>query len=108
MKIAPLSFVLGGLTYGMAAADELVLPQAFERGQSAEVAYRFGTPSTGHGFLDIEWSDVERRVVERRRIPASAAIAARPPSPLPTATVSNPGSAVANRCLYASSPRSSR
>jgi len=69
VKIAPLSFVLGGLTYGMAAADELVLPQAFERGQSAEVAYRFGTPSTGHGFLDIEWSDVERRVVERRRIP---------------------------------------
>ena len=69
MKIAPLSFVLGGLTYGMAAADELVLPQAFERGQSAEVVYRFGKPSTGRGFLEIEWSDVDRRVVERRRIP---------------------------------------
>ncbi len=53
----------------MAAADELVLPQALERGQSTEIAYRFGTPSTGHGFLDIEWSDVDRRVVERRRIP---------------------------------------
>jgi hypothetical protein len=69
VNIAPLSFVLGGLACGVAAADELVLPQALERGQSAEVAYRFGTPSTGHGFLDIEWSDVERRVVERRRIP---------------------------------------
>src|SRR5712671_6812046 len=53
----------------MVAADELVLPHAFERGQSAEVAYRFGRPSTRHGFLDIEWSDIDRRVVERRRMP---------------------------------------
>jgi hypothetical protein len=69
VNIAPLSLVLGALACGMAEADELVLPQALERGQSAEVAYRFGTPSTGHGFLDIDWSDVDRRVVERRRIP---------------------------------------
>src|SRR5260370_26576569 len=52
----------------MAAAAELVLPQALERGQSAEGAYSFDTPSTGRGSFEIEWSDVERRVVERRRI----------------------------------------
>jgi hypothetical protein len=52
-----------------ALADQLVLPPAVERNQSIEVSYRFGTPLTGQGFLDIEWSDVHGRVVERRRIP---------------------------------------
>ena len=30
-------------------------------------------PATGHGFLDIEWTDADRRVVERRRIPLTLA-----------------------------------
>jgi hypothetical protein len=53
----------------VASADQLVLPPAVERNQSIEVFYRFETPLTGQGFLDIEWSDVHGRVVERRRIP---------------------------------------
>src|SRR6516165_7680516 len=52
-----------------ALADQLVLTPAVERNQSIEVFYRFETPLTGQGFLDIEWSDVLGRVVERRHIP---------------------------------------
>ena len=59
-----------------AAADELVLPEAVERTRPIEVAYRFEHPATGHGFLDIEWSDVDGRLVERRRIPLDLAEAA--------------------------------
>jgi hypothetical protein len=63
-------FVAGiNLLGGAASADQLVLPQAIARNQSIEVFYRFETPITGQGFLDIEWSDVAGRVVERRRIP---------------------------------------
>jgi Beta-galactosidase len=57
----------------MARADKLVLPPALERNQSAPVAYRFAEPMTGHGFLDIEWSDVAGRTVDRRRIPLNLA-----------------------------------
>ena len=69
MNTAALSLFFAVLVCDTTSADELVLPQALERGRSAEVVYRFDTPSTGHGFLDIEWSDVDRRMVERRRIP---------------------------------------
>ena len=58
-----------GNPLGDAAADELVPPDAVERTQPIEVAYRFEHPATGHGFLDIEWSVVDGRVIERHRIP---------------------------------------
>jgi len=61
------------LVGGAAAADELVSPKSLERNQSADFAYRFETGLTGRGFLDIEWSDVVGRMVERRRIPLSLA-----------------------------------
>ena len=61
--------VLHRLVGATAAADELVLPQAVERKQSVEFVYRFDKAVTGHGFLDVEWTDVDSRVVERRRIP---------------------------------------
>jgi hypothetical protein len=78
-------FVAGGILLGGAAsADQLVLPQAVERNQSIEVFYRFETPITGQGFLDIEWSDVAGRVVERRRIPLDLTDAAVVSFPLDT------------------------
>ncbi len=70
-------FLAWGNPFGGAAADELVLPQAVERNQSIEVVYRLESPTTGHGFLDIEWSDVDGRVVERRRIPVDLTDAAQ-------------------------------
>jgi hypothetical protein len=54
---------------GRAAADTLVLPHDVERNQSIEVVYRLENPTTGQGFLDVEWSDVDGRVIERRHIP---------------------------------------
>jgi len=54
---------------GPAVADQLVLPQAVERHQPIEVVYRFEQPATGSGFLDVDWNDVDGRLVERRRIP---------------------------------------
>ncbi len=45
------------------------MPPAVERNGSAEIAYRFAAPVTGHGFLDVEWSDTAGRIVDRRRIP---------------------------------------
>ena len=72
----------GNPVAGPAAADELVLPEVLERNRSIEVVYRFDKPATGHGFLDIEWSDVDGRVVERRRIPIDLAGAAELVFPL--------------------------
>jgi hypothetical protein len=60
---------LAVLVGGAAAADELVLPKSMERNQPADFAYRFDKSLTGRGSLDIEWSDVVGRLVERRRIP---------------------------------------
>lgn len=50
-------------------ADQLILPQAAGRTHPLEAAYLFEKPATGRGFLDIEWSDVDGRVIERHRIP---------------------------------------
>jgi len=50
-------------------ADQLILPQAAGRTHPLEAAYFFEKPATGRGFLDIEWSDVDGRVIERHRIP---------------------------------------
>ena len=77
-------FLALGNPAGDAAADELALPKAVERTQPIEVAYRFEHPATGHGFLDIEWSDVDGRLVERRRIPLDIADAAEVAFPLDT------------------------
>jgi len=76
VSLSLLGEVLASSPGATAAADELVLPQAVERNQSVEVVYRFNKPATGHGFLDVEWSDVDGRLVERRRIPLDLADAA--------------------------------
>ena len=52
-----------------AAADELVTPSALERNRPADFVYRLDNAFRGRGSLDIEWSDVVGRVVERRQIP---------------------------------------
>jgi hypothetical protein len=65
--------VLRGPLGATAAADELVLPQAVERKQSVELVYRFDKAVTGHGFLEVEWTDVDSRVIERRRMPLDLA-----------------------------------
>jgi hypothetical protein len=64
---------LAVLVGGAAAADELVLPKSMQRNQPADFAYRFDKSLTGRGSLDIEWSDVVGRLVERRRIPVDLA-----------------------------------
>jgi hypothetical protein len=64
---------LAVLAGGTAAADELVLPKSMERNQPADFAYRFDKGLTGRGALDIEWTDVVGRLVERRRIPVDLA-----------------------------------
>jgi hypothetical protein len=67
-------FLIFGLLLGEAAiADELVLPPAVEPNQRVEVVYRFEKPTTGSGFLDVEWHDVDNRLVERERIPLGLA-----------------------------------
>jgi hypothetical protein len=60
------------------------LPQALERNQSIEVVYRLEHPTTGQGFLDVEWSDVDGRVIERRRIPLDLTNASQVAFPLDT------------------------
>jgi Beta-galactosidase len=60
---------VGRLLCGTADADRLVLPKSLEPTGSIEAAYRFDRPATGHGFLDVEWSDVVGRIVAQRRIP---------------------------------------
>src|SRR5690349_4148482 len=45
------------------------MPKSVERDQPADFAYRFDGALSERGSLDIEWSDVVGRVVERRRIP---------------------------------------
>jgi hypothetical protein len=69
MLLSALAILVGGA----AAADELVLPKSMERNQPADFAYRFDKSLTGRGSLDLEWSDVVGRLVERRRIPVDLA-----------------------------------
>src|SRR3984893_10364481 len=66
---AALLRIFGGWLSGPAVADQLVLPQAVERNQPIEIVYRFEQPATGSGFLDVDWNDVDGRLVERRRVP---------------------------------------
>ena len=73
MKVQLLLATLAVWVGGAAAADELVLPNSMERNQPADFAYRFDKGLTGRGSLDIEWSDVVGRLVERRRIPVDLA-----------------------------------
>jgi hypothetical protein len=73
VKLRVLLAALAVLVGGAAAADELVLPKSVERNQPADFAYRFGADLTGRASLDIEWSDVVGRLVERRRIPVDLA-----------------------------------
>jgi hypothetical protein len=69
VRAAALLLIFGDWLGGPAIADQLVLPQAVERNQAIEVVYRLEPPATGSGFLDIDWNDVDGRLVERRRIP---------------------------------------
>src|SRR5438067_12793393 len=73
MKVRLLLATLAVWVGGAAAADELVLPNSMERNQPADFAYRFDKGLTGRGSLDIQWSDVVGRIVERRRIPVDLA-----------------------------------
>src|SRR5947209_17336703 len=73
MKVRLLLATLAVWVGGAAVADELVLPKSMERNQPADFAYRFDKGLTGRGSLDIEWSDVVGRLVERRRIPVDLA-----------------------------------
>src|SRR5207302_3407136 len=72
VKAAALLLAVSNLV-GSTAADELILPKSLERNQPAAFAYRFDKDLTGRGSLDIEWSDVVGRLVERRRIPVDLA-----------------------------------
>jgi hypothetical protein len=69
VRAAALLLIFGDLLGGPAVADQLVLPQAVERKQPIGLVYRLEQPATGSGFLDVDWSDVDGRLVERRRIP---------------------------------------
>ncbi len=73
LAIAALVSAIPGIGAGAAAADELVLPRTVERGSQVTAAYRFDKPATGRGHLDVEWTDVDGREVERRRIPLDLA-----------------------------------
>jgi hypothetical protein len=68
VRAAALLLIFGDWLGGPAIADQLVVPQAVERNQPIELVYRFEQPATGSGFLDVDWNDVEGRLVERRRI----------------------------------------
>ncbi len=59
------------------SADELTVPSPVERDSPLTAAYRFDQPVTGHGSLDVEWTDVDGRVVDRRHIPIDLADAAQ-------------------------------
>ena len=63
---AALSLISGDWLSGPAVADQLVRPQAVERNQPIEVVYRLEQPATGSRFLDVDWNDVDARLVERR------------------------------------------
>jgi hypothetical protein len=69
VRAAALLLIFGDWLSGPAVADQLVRPQAVERNQPIEVVYRFEQPATGSGFLDVDWNDVDGRLVEQRRIP---------------------------------------
>jgi len=69
VRAAALLLIFGDWLGGPAGADQLVVPQAVERNQPIELVYRFEQPATGSGFLDVDWNDVDGRLVERRRIP---------------------------------------
>jgi len=77
-----LSLALGIPLGGAAAADQLVPPEVVTRTRPLEAAYRFDKPATGRGFLDIEWSDVDGRVVEQRHLPLDLAGASELTLPL--------------------------
>jgi hypothetical protein len=49
-----------------AAADELVLPSgSLERTQAVELTYRLSEPATGDGTIELIWTDLYDRLVEK-------------------------------------------
>jgi hypothetical protein len=61
--------IAAGLAAGAARADEIVLPApSVEEGQSFDLAYRLDEALSGNATLDIEWTDIDGRAVERRRV----------------------------------------
>jgi hypothetical protein len=61
------------LLCGPASGDELVVPPAVRAMGSVAATYRFDHPLTGHGFIEVRWTDVVGRVVEERHIPLQLA-----------------------------------
>ena len=73
MKLAALvAALLAGLAHA-AIADRLSLPATVERNQPITVSYQFDKPTTGHGVLEVEWTDADGREVDHRRIPLTLA-----------------------------------
>ena len=77
LAIAVLVSAAASIGGAPASADELAMPKTVERHSQITAAYRFDEPATGHGFLDIEWTDADGREVERRRIPLDLAAASQ-------------------------------
>ncbi len=71
------ALILGTLCSAIARADELSVSDGRGSGRRLEATYRFEKPFTGSTILDVEWTDVAGRVVERRRIPLEFSNASR-------------------------------
>ena len=69
--MGPAPFLALANPAGEAAADEPVLPEAVERTQPIEVAYRFEHPATDRVSRD-RVGDVDGRLVHGRRIPETS------------------------------------
>jgi hypothetical protein len=66
--LAAFVLLFGSIWCKAAAGDELVLPRSLPAGGLVEATWRFDTLLSGRGFLDVEWTDTEGRIVEQRRI----------------------------------------
>lgn len=73
MKLAALVAALLAILAQAARADRLSLPAAVERNGPLTVSYQFDKPTTGHGVLEVEWTDADGREVEHHRIPLTLA-----------------------------------
>jgi Beta-galactosidase len=73
ITIAAFVLAVGGFIGDAAQADELELPVSFAHDGSVRAVYRFAAPVSGRGVLTVRWTDVDGRLVERRRIPLNLA-----------------------------------
>lgn len=68
LRLAALCLLLCA-AFRPAAADEMIVPQPADRGESVTAHYRLDRPVRASGHLDVEWTDQHGRLVDRRRIP---------------------------------------